>query len=354
VAGDMGRLDLLAGVRAGFASEILDPAFGGDDTVEVGTGDTWIILGEGNDRATNQGGLNIVIGDAGYVRGDANGVYLRAESTQPTIGGNDTIIGGTGRDVQIGGAGRDYLDGRSGDDLMSGDGALIHRDPAVGNGQITFESRDIRAGGADTLIGGDGNGYDILYGGIGNDLFDLDIGYDIAVGEFARVRLQPRPSGPDLVTSFLTPAMRDLDLLAQITLGVNLASSKTTVEEVPGTTIIDLGDLSGIRFYVVYDEGSFGLWALAGAGDAGRFGDIRMPGLIGFNALSADSLLMEQPIAEEGEAEQQPSTDGRVPDGADGEGSEVEAGALSDQPQVAASGKGGWKMTGWRLFTPVA
>ncbi|WP_138919438.1 calcium-binding protein [Oceanicola sp. S124] len=268
IAGDMAELDYEDGVRNIFASVIEDPAFGGDDQVWTGEGDDWVLLGEGDDTVTSEGGLNIAIGDAGVIQADTTGAFYRAENNQFATGGDDTFYGGTGRDIQIGGAGSDYLDGGAGNDFMAGDGGLIHVDPVDNTYEITFESTEIEVGGPDTLIGGEGR--DVMLGGIGNDTFDLNIAEDIVAGEFARVRMRPDPnsSEPDkeVVTSFLTPAVRDIDLLAQITMGVNFSSGKTEVEVVPGSDPLGTATavpsvsqmLAGMRVDLVLSEDEVG------------------------------------------------------------------------------------------------
>lgn len=372
VAGDVGRLDFEGGVRSEFVSAIETPSYDGDDTVSTGRGDTWVILGGGDDVARAGGGLNIVLGDAGYVEGDATGRYVRAETTQPRTGGDDSIFGGDGRDIQFGGAGRDYLEGGAGDDFISGDGALITR---AKGGLITVESRDIRDGGDDTLIGD--AGFDVMMGGIGDDTFDLEIADDIVVGEFVRLRLQPQSGGRDLVVSFLTPAVRDLDLLAQITLGVNFASGRSVVTPVTGPSV-NLSRLADVRLDLVMAENDAALRSLLAALfdsglDGEDDGEWAVPGLFGFGGLSSEVLLTTAPPPDIPQAEmapeEPPAETEETPPAADEEqggtappleearlgldDADVAAGQVG-QPVPGEAAQGGWRMTGWRVATDAA
>ena len=375
ILGDVGYLDFVGGIRSYAASLIETPSYGGDDSVTSGNGDAWIILGEGDDTLTVAGGFNIGLGDAGYVFGDTEGRYLQAETTQSTQGGNDSMTGGTGRDALFGGAGADFLKGNEGNDFLSGDGALLQREPTVLNGQITIESRDIRDGGDDTLIADDG--FDLLMGGIGNDLFDLDIGQDVVVGEFIRLRLDPRPGEMDLVVSFLTPAMRDLDLLAQITLAMNSASGRTELSKAPAP--FSLAPLGEMRLDLILVEGGDALdelrERLRDAGfDLDDPGEEVVPGLFGFGAIAEEDLLTGQvpsdSLPPESEGEAPPADEGNAaPEGETGAGAAApddEAQAPSQTLDTAAwdvaeaeaaahaTGAGGWKMMGWRVHTDAA
>ncbi len=229
VLGDVGQLTFENGIRHTLLGPIESVSYGGDDTVFAGTGDDWIILGAGDDTLTLTSGLNAVLADAGAIVGDTTGLFQRVENTQFSTGGRDTLTGGSGRDLLFGGAGRDVIDGAAGNDYLAGDNALLYR-TVLSDGIVewTFESTAIEVGGDDTLIGGADN--DIMTGGFGDDLFDLSIADDLAVGEFLRVRFeQTVATDEEVITSFLTPAVRDLDLLAQVTLGV-MGVSKSSGE----------------------------------------------------------------------------------------------------------------------------
>jgi Ca2+-binding RTX toxin-like protein len=358
ISGDMAVLTFVNGVRSVLLSVIGDPAYGGDDSVGSGAGDDWIILGEGNDYAESDSGLNIVSGDAGRIEALRDtGIFMRVESTQPAVGGDDTIMGGVDRDIQIGGAGADYLDGSAGNDLMQGDNGLLRREGEWNTGEWTFESTYIRTGGDDTLIGGEGR--DVMIGGIGNDLFSLFVGDDIVAGEFLRLRFILRPDGTELITSFLTPAVRDLDVLVQITAGVNLHWGRTVVDPLPslgmpgdGAMEVDLGKLLGDRYDVLFlDDALYGAAILEGLismvdAAAGA------PELSGFRLSSSEVLVLEtapaaQPGTDEGEGES--PRDGA---GVETDDTAILELALRKMAGTLVAGNGaetGSQMKGWRM-----
>ncbi len=257
--------------------------------------------------------------------------------------------------------------------------------PSSVNGQITVESRDISAGGNDTLIGD--AGFDLMMGGIGNDTFDLNMREDIAVGEFIRIRLMPQGAARDLVVSFLTPAVRDLDLLAQITLGLNFSGGRTEVRAVPAPAPVTLAPLRDVRLDLVLVDDSDALRELrdrlVDAGMDGELGaDETVPGLSGFGAVGGENLLTGQiptdelPVEDVDEGGETPppppADDAAAADGADGEGDQGTAPPLDEARAPAtpldtapwavaeldqamnAAGAGGWKITGWRVQTDAA
>jgi len=357
IAGDMASLTFLDGVRSVFLGTIEDPAYGGDDTVASGAGDDWVILGDGNDRYEGTSGLNIVIGDAGRIEGQGTtGIFLRVESIQPGTGGNDTIIGGENRDVQIGGAGEDYLDGRGGNDLMTGDNGLLTRVGDYATGERRFESSFIREGGDDTLIGGEGR--DIMIGGIGNDRFSLFIGDDAVAGEFLRVRFVPVSGDVELITSFLTPALRDLDILVQITMGVNdrwgrseITGLRDGVPEVAGDAFgglgnLDFGKLLGERFDLLFLKDDLYGAALI----EGMFALADLPELRGFRIPSEAMLILDAaPAATPGDGSSAPQPEQGSGDGAEpGDGAALQD-ALLQMLASADGAQGGWQLNGWRL-----
>ena len=213
LSGDMGMLAYRDGIRAQFDVVIGPLLSGGDDTITAGTGASWIAGGEGADLIRNGGGETVIFGDAGFIRADAAGRVLLAEATQPTLGGNDTIYGGSDRDIIFGGAGDDYLNGGAGDDMLAGDfGRLTRETRADGSTLYTFEQDQYFVyGGNDVLIGGPGR--DLMIGGTGHDIFDVDYSDDFALGEFGRFRLLAGPDGNERLVSLLTLAPDDLDLI---------------------------------------------------------------------------------------------------------------------------------------------
>ena len=155
-------------------------ATGGDDNIITrGDGNKYVLGGVGDDRVATGAGNDIIIGDNGVILffGDEN--HLIAYSVDPTLGGNDTLMGGSGNDVLIGGYGNNVLQGEAGNDILIGNGGRFVR-----NGQkCVIESIDPFIGGNDLLDGGTGN--DIMIGGAGEDTFKGNIGEDIMIGEYA-------------------------------------------------------------------------------------------------------------------------------------------------------------------------
>src|SRR5207253_10342194 len=90
---------------------------GGNDTIVAGSGPEVIFGGTGADRITGGGSTNIVFGDDGYVDwiaadGDPTDIDVVA-STTPADGGDDTITIGTGDAIVVGGQGNDRITGGS-------------------------------------------------------------------------------------------------------------------------------------------------------------------------------------------------------------------------------------------------
>jgi Ca2+-binding RTX toxin-like protein len=372
ILGDMGTLDLVAGIRSVLNGPIEDPAHGGIDTIITGTGEDWVIGGEEGDFFTNTSGVSIFLGDAGRIEGDANGLFVRVETLQPTVGGNDKFTGGSDRDVQFGGAGEDYLEGNDGGDFLLGDGGLLTRlliQPPSGF-QLTLESTDITEGGDDSIFGGEG--LDVVLGGIGNDLLSFVFKDDIAAGEFARVRFDILPDGSEKLSSFLTPAVRDLDIIVQAFLGVSTEAVRSTIVNVQDVQFFSLGaapladltmrpELRGDVIFVA--SGLTGSIMVPGPSEDDE--GVPAVGLFGYEMLSEPELLRLLPEIQrlfqgEGEGEVPAETEGTTP-----EGEVVEEAALTlpmgppfvsssdvtlGEPGQTASANG-WRMngTGWRM-----
>ena len=118
-----------------------------------------IIALDGADTVQGGGGNDILYGLAGDDR-------IEGEA------GVDFLAGGEGDDTLLGGLNGDNLYGEAGDDSLSGGSDFVF-DQLVGGA------------GADTLDGASGNGdFDYLYGGEGDDLFQVDTPADL-VFEFA-------------------------------------------------------------------------------------------------------------------------------------------------------------------------
>jgi hypothetical protein len=238
-----------------------------------------------------------------------------------------------------------------------------------------FETLDITSGGNDTLIGGEGR--DVMFGAMGDDKFDLSLVDDIVVGEFARVRLTVVESGEEQVTSFLVPAVRDLDLLAQLTLGLNGASNPTadtedvteTADEVKTTDVSSI--LAGTRVDLVLTEGEAARDAALAALVAAVSAQASAPGIAGFTVLSEPSLLAapaeDQSVPSDGATEgAAPVQEGDAPAPADdpAPAEEEQQGRLEEggvtrlvgllPPEEESVGTKGWRILNWRIRGDIA
>ncbi len=126
-----------------------------------------LIFGNGNIHGTNRNDL--IIGSFGddYVNAkDGNDLVFGLSGDDKLAGGlgDDTMFGGAGDDTVEGGNGEDYLSGGSGDDIVVGN---------KGNDEM-FGGR-----GDDLLVWNNGDGSDLMDGGDGYDIqqvnFDTDL-----------------------------------------------------------------------------------------------------------------------------------------------------------------------------------
>ncbi|HEX2814801.1 MAG TPA: calcium-binding protein, partial [Phenylobacterium sp.] len=79
----------------------------GADTIHGGSGDNWVVGGQGNDLLFGGGGTNLILGNLG-------------DDTLTAGPGLDVLRGGKGDDSIAGGAGNDYISGDRGADTESG------------------------------------------------------------------------------------------------------------------------------------------------------------------------------------------------------------------------------------------
>jgi hypothetical protein len=110
-----------------------DPLLGGNDFIFTGDGADVAMGGAFSDLVTSTGGNDILFGDGGLVAFSAGGTRLYILSIDVLFGGDDTLNGGTGNDILIGGAGSDLLYGNLSEDLLFGDNAVV----TLRNGFVT-------------------------------------------------------------------------------------------------------------------------------------------------------------------------------------------------------------------------
>jgi hypothetical protein len=101
-----------------------DPLLGGNDTIATGDGSDVAFGGAMADVVTSAGGNDVLFGDGGRVD-FAAGPQLVIMSVDVLYGGNDTLNGGTGNDILIGGQGSDLLFGNLSEDLLFGSAAAV-------------------------------------------------------------------------------------------------------------------------------------------------------------------------------------------------------------------------------------
>ncbi|HEX5241768.1 MAG TPA: calcium-binding protein [Tepidisphaeraceae bacterium] len=205
--GEAGDDDMIGGSSVAFTPDGNDSMDGGDGN-DVMLGDNGIIT-----RPTDASGTHYLRQTPGATPG--TGVGLEDNAVIRTIilvdsdsvGGNDTMTGGTGDDIMhgelgndvmyggdgndqmFGELGNDFMDGGAGNDCMLGDDGTIVGSIFNGASQTTLTVPgnkvsavvDVKgtidwmvnllnasAGGNDTIIGGLGN--DVIHGGAGNDI----------------------------------------------------------------------------------------------------------------------------------------------------------------------------------------
>ena len=155
--------------------------FGDDDSVDVGAGGSFVFGGLGNDSLTSRDGneRDFIFGDNGYVQGPES--VLEAATLTPESGGDDIIELDGGADVIMAGNGADQLFGGDGIDVLIGDHASLKTE----NGNRRFDTTDPGLGGNDILNGGADN--DMMIGGKGNDEFIGDFTEDSILGNFGQI-----------------------------------------------------------------------------------------------------------------------------------------------------------------------
>ena len=107
-------------------------SYGAADIITVGDGNDVIMGGLGDDQITVGNGNSDVIGDDGQLLFTAAGLLISAATINPSYGGNDTIKLGTGSDIVFGGFGNDIITAGTGKQIIVGDnGSLTYSVPGV-------------------------------------------------------------------------------------------------------------------------------------------------------------------------------------------------------------------------------
>jgi Ca2+-binding RTX toxin-like protein len=140
-------------------------ALGGDDTILAGANNI-ILGGYGDDSITLEAGTAVVLGDNGIVRRDATETVTQVATTDTTAatGGVDTITSAGGTNVILGGVGGDTIEAPGGTNIILGDNGTVNLNNLVANDIFTT---DPALGGNDRITGGTGD--NIILGGAGSD-----------------------------------------------------------------------------------------------------------------------------------------------------------------------------------------
>ncbi|MBI3896328.1 MAG: hypothetical protein HY313_10415 [Acidobacteria bacterium] len=185
ILGDNGRVVFLGGILQTIQTTDNSDATGGADTIHGHAGADVILGGAAGDTIFGDGGEDWVLGDNGVFEYGVDGTLATLDLVQtsdPNVGGGDTVFGGSERDVILGGTGNDTVHGNTGADVILGDqGEVI----LIG-GRIS--RIDDMGGVGDDSITGDEDA-DLIVGGLGNDTIHGNTGTDIIVGDAARVLL---------------------------------------------------------------------------------------------------------------------------------------------------------------------
>ncbi len=180
ILGDNGFAHFLNGTLTHI--ETSDPTLGGTDTIVAGNGPDVVMGGSGADIILASGDdvlRDIVLGDNGLASFTNAGVLTLIRTTDPSHGGADVITTGNGPDVIMGGAAGDFIESGSGDDIILGDnGEALFTGASV---LLSIESTDPTIGGDDTIHAGDGR--DIVFGGTGSDMISGGGDSDVLLGD---------------------------------------------------------------------------------------------------------------------------------------------------------------------------
>ena len=206
-----------------------DTLFGDSQNDPSDTGND-ILIGDNGEFYSLRTGESLVLKNSGQVyTGDGDPTTLDVVwNVDPAIGGNDTIDGGNGDDVLLGGAGDDLLLGNFGDDTLVGDDGQIVFDlnrirtiETIIYSTLTFGGDDILAGFQDNLSGLDGDDHDVMLGGFGDDTFYGNFSTDVMIGEYGRLTYEYLgDSTESLGLFFVRLGQNTLDLIANQQFGL--------------------------------------------------------------------------------------------------------------------------------------
>ncbi len=189
ILGDNGKVFQSSGIIEHIFTT--DPAIGGGDTIEGNNGNDTILGGAYGDDIWGHDGYDVILGDNGNIT-KPSGVVELIKTTDPAIGGSDTIEGNNHADIILGGADGDLLEGNAGKDIILGDNGMLDYVVATVDGgtpdPTTLDliiSTSPNDGGVDTISGGTEN--DIVFGGTAGDTISGNEDNDLLFGDHAKV-----------------------------------------------------------------------------------------------------------------------------------------------------------------------
>lgn len=162
------------------------PSSGGSDTITGDEGADIIVGGTVGDRISGNQDNDILLGDHGRITRNANDVVEKIETTFPDNGGDDTVEGNQGNDIILGGYANDKLSGNTEADIILGDNGVLNyvadKNPATLD---LITTTDPNLGGNDTIDGNEGD--DIAFGGTAADIINGGDGKDLVFGDRGKV-----------------------------------------------------------------------------------------------------------------------------------------------------------------------
>ena len=176
IVGDDGIATFTAGVLTHI--ETSDPSIGGDDLITTGDGNNVIVGGFGADQITVGDGNNIILGDNGKADLSALGILASIQTTDPVFGGEDVIKTGNGRNIVLGGSAGDDITTGTGNNVILGDNGIATFTAGI---LTVIQSTDTSVGGDDTIKTGGGN--NVVIGGLGADAITTFGGNDVILGD---------------------------------------------------------------------------------------------------------------------------------------------------------------------------
>ena len=238
---------------------------GGNDTIDGGRGNDMIVAGAGNDIIDAGHGNNVVIGDLGTITfGVSYFATAETDTSNPSVGGNDTITGGSGQDVFLGGVGGDTIKSGSGVDVILGDNGLVEGpDGASTLGQFKVDSYVTSGSVLKDVIEG-GSGRDVIIGGANGDEIDGGSGSDVIAGDEAEFIRKSAVGSLDLVSFTATDVTVGGDDTIIAAAGSNIVIGGAGADEIDAR--VNDGGIEGNNVLI----GDFGTVLPAGSSSGGN------------------------------------------------------------------------------------